>query len=359
LPPRRRSAYHTGMKAAFFRSHGGTEEIAYGDLPDPRPGTAEVLVRVRVAGLNHLDLWTLRGLPGLELEMPHVGGSDFSGVIEEVGGGVEGWSAGDRVAVNPGLTCGECEFCRRGEDPLCVRYQIVGEHTPGGFAELAAVPARNLIALPPGVSFETGAAAPLAYQTAWRALIGRAKLRPDETVLVTGASGGVSTAGIQIAVDHGARVIAVTSGPTNVARAAALGAHVVVDRLKGNFSRRVWAETGNRGVDVVLDSVGTATWEQTLRTLGRGGRMVVYGGTTGGRGVVNIPRMFWMQTSVMGSTMANKSEFSAVMAKVFDGSLVPVVDDVLPLSRAREACERLENGGVFGKLLLSVGSDGA
>lgn len=342
------------MKAAWFEQHGGPDVIRVGDLPDPTPGPGEVLIRVRAAGLNHLDLWTRRGLPGLTLKMPHIGGSDVAGEIAALGDEAEGWAVGDRVAVNPGLWCAldACEWCARGEHPLCTSYRILGEHVPGGFAEYVAVPRRNLVRLPDGFPFASAAVAPLVYQTAWRGLLTRGRLAPGETVLVTGASGGVSTAAIQIAKHHGARVFAVTSGPENVHRVEALGADLVIDRLEEDFSRRVWAETGKRGADLILDSVGAATWEGCVRALARAGRMVVYGATTGPKGALNLARLFWTQTSIMGTTMATRAEFEAVMGLVLDGTLAPVVDDVWPLDRALEAHERLEAGGVFGKLVL-------
>ncbi len=341
------------MKAAYFNKHGASDVVRFGDLPDPTPDPGDVVVEVRASGLNHLDLWVRRGLPGLTLEMPHIGGSDISGTIASLGSDVSGWEVGDRVAVNPGLWCGVCEWCKKGEHPVCTTYRILGEHVAGGFAELAKVPAKNLVRLPDSLSFETAAVAPLVYQTAWRGLLSRGRLAAGETVLITGASGGVSTAAIQIAKYVGATVFAVTSGPTNVERVRALGADLVIDRLEEDFSKRVWGETNKRGVDLVLDSVGEATWEGCVRVLSRLGRMVVYGATTGPAGSLNIARLFWSQTSIMGTTMATQPEFERVMALVADGTLSPVVDDVWPLERAREAHERLESGGVFGKLVLT------
>ena len=347
--------YVAPMKAAYFERHGGPDVVQVGELPDPTPGPGEVLIRVRAAGLNHLDLWVRRGLPGLRLQMPHIGGSDMAGEIVALGDEVTGWAAGDRVAVNPGCWCArdDCEWCVRGEHPLCLAYRVLGEHLPGGFAEWVAVPGRNLVRLPDGFPFATAAVAPLVYQTAWRGLLSRGRLAAGETVLITGASGGVSTAAIQIAKHHGARVFAVTSGPENVRRVEGLGADLVIDRLAEDFWRRVWAETGKRGVDLVLDSVGEVTWEGCVRSLSRGGRMVVYGATTGPRGVLHITRLFWTQPSVLGTTMATQSEFDAAMALVLDGTLEPIIDDVWPLDRAREAHEHLEAGGVFGKLVLT------
>lgn len=340
------------MKAAYFETHGGPEVLGVGELPDPEPRSGEVVVRVEAAALNHLDLWVRRGVPGLDLPLPHIGGSDFAGRIAEVGEGVDAWKVGDRVTANPGLWCERCEWCLRGEHSLCVRYGILGEHVHGALAELVRVPARNLLELPEGLPSSKAAAAPLAYQTAWRALIGRAKLRAGETVLVTGASGGVSTAAIQIARHAGGRVIAVTSG-RHVEAVRGLGAEEVVDRDEEDFSSAVWRLTGRRGVDVALDSVGAATWKDTVRCLASDGRLITYGATTGAEGCQDIRLVFWKQLRIIGSTMASHREFLEVMSLVLDGTLEPVVDVVSPLEGIREAHERLEAGGQFGKIVLT------
>jgi NADPH:quinone reductase-like Zn-dependent oxidoreductase len=340
------------MRAAFFRQHGGPEVMETGEAPEPVPAAGSVIVSVRAVALNHLDLWVRRGLPGLSLDLPHIGGSDVAGVIETPGRGVEQWRPGDRVVINPSLWCGECEWCRREEHPLCERFMILGEHVPGGTAERVRVVARNLLEIPADLDYRTAAAAPLAYQTAWRALTTRARLREGETLLVTGASGGVSTAAIDIARWVGATIIAVTSGPENCRRVRELGAQHVLDRLDGPFGSVVRELTDGRGADVVLDSVGQATWEDCMRSLGRLGRLVTYGATTGARGDVEIRHMFWKQQSVMGSTMGTQREFEHVMSLVANGSLSPVVDDVLPLEAIRDAHQRLEAGDVFGKLVL-------
>lgn len=340
------------MYAAFFRRHGGPEVMETGEAPEPVAATGTVVVSVRAAALNHLDLWVRRGLPGLTLELPHIGGSDVAGVIDEIGPGAEGWEVGDRVALNPSLWCGECEWCEREEHPLCLDFKILGEHVAGGTAERVRVAARNLYRIPDDLEFRVAAAAPLAYQTAWRALKTRGGLKDGESVLVTGASGGVSTAAIQIARLLGARVLAVTSGPENVSRVRELGADVVFDRLETDFAEGVKEHTAGRGVNLVLDSVGEATWAQCLRSLSRLGRLVTYGATTGPRGVVEIRHMFWKQISVSGSTMASRSEFEAVMDHVAAGDLTPVIHDVMPLAAIREAHEVLEAGRAFGKLVL-------
>ena len=273
-------------------------------------------------------------------------------MVEEVGPEVEGVEVDARVVVNPSLWCGRCEWCKRGEEPLCVRYRILGEHTQGGFAEYVVVPAANLYPIPDDVPFEEAAAAPLVFLTAWRGLISRGRLRAGEDVLVTGASGGVSTAAIQIAKLAGARVFAVTT-TENVERVRELGADVVYDRTEVDFSRAVWQDTNKRGVDLILDSVGEATWTQNVRALARGGRLVVYGATTGPRSETDLRQLFWKQIEIIGTTMANQREFEEVMKLVFRGELRPVVDVVWPLERIRDAHERLERGEQFGKVVLT------
>ena len=338
------------MKAAIFSEFGASDVLRIADAPRPEPGPGEVLIRVGAASLNHLDVWVRRGLP-IETTMPHIGGSDIAGTVEALGDDVTGVSTGTRVVVDPSVSCGTCEWCLQGEEPLCVRYRILGEHMQGGFAEYVAVPARNLFAIPHSHPFESAAAAPLAFLTAWRALMGRARLRAGETVLITGASGGVSTAAIQIARYIGARVFAVTSTPY-VERVKALGADVVYDRADGDFSTRLWKDTGRRGVDIVLDSVGSALWQQNVRSLARRGRMVVYGGTTGPKVEIDVRQMFWKQTCIMGTTMSSRTEFETAMRLVFGGELQPVVDSVLPLEEIRSAHDRIEAGDVFGKIVL-------
>lgn len=340
------------MKAAFFRRYGGPEVMETGEAPEPVAAAGTVIVSVRAVALNHLDLWVRRGIPGLTLDLPHIGGSDVAGEIEAVGPGVEGWIPGDRVVVNPSLWCDDCDWCRAGEHPLCDDFKILGEHVAGGTAERVRVAARNLFRIPESLDFVTAAAAPLAYQTAWRALTTRGGLRAKDTVLVTGGSGGVSTAAIQICLALGAEVLAVTSGPENKRRLEDLGVRRVFDRSAESFVDGVLDHTNGRGADLVVDSVGEAVWRDCLRCLNRLGRLVTYGATTGARGAVEIRHMFWKQQTVLGSTMATRAEFEDVMARVAAGELRPVVGQVLPLEAIREAHEQLENGRVFGKLVL-------
>ncbi|HEX2167842.1 MAG TPA: alcohol dehydrogenase catalytic domain-containing protein [Longimicrobiales bacterium] len=338
------------MRAAIFQEHGGPEVVRVEDVPVPEPGAGEVRVRVAAAGMNHLDLWVRRGLP-IETTMPHIGGSDVAGILDEIGAGVDAEWLGARVVVDPSLSCGECEWCARGEEPLCVQYRILGEHTNGGFAEYVVVPARNVLRVPDSFDLESVAAVPLPFLTAWRGLIRRGRLRVDETVLITGASGGVATAAIQIAKHAGARVYAVTTA-NNIDRVRALGADVVYDRERVDYSKEVWRDTDRRGVDLILDSVGEQTWERNVRAAARAGRIVVYGGTTGPRLETDARVLFWKQLEIIGTTMSNRAEFREVMDLVFSGALRPVPDVTWDLDRAREAHERLEAGDQFGKIVL-------
>ena len=339
------------MRAALFSEHGGPDVVRVEDAPAPEPGTGAVLLRVAASGMNHLDLWVRRGLP-IETTMPHIGGSDIAGVVERVGPHVDAGWLGARVVVDPSLSCGECEWCSRGEEPLCVSYRIIGEHTNGGFAEYVVVPERNLLRVPDDYPLDTAAAAPLGFLTAWRGLITRGRLRAGESVLITGASGGVATAAIQIAKHAGAYVHAVTT-TDNIERVHALGADAVYDRSAQDYSKEVWRATERRGVDVIFDSVGEQTWTQNVRAAARGGRIVVYGGTTGPRLETDARLLFWKQLEIIGTTMSSRTEFRDVMALVLAGTFQPVVDVVWDLGRAREAHERLEAGGQFGRIVLT------
>jgi NADPH:quinone reductase-like Zn-dependent oxidoreductase len=333
----------------MFHENGGPEVVGVEDVDVPEPGPGEARVRVNASSLNHLDLWARRGLPGVP--MPHIGGSDIAGVVDAVGEGVDAERIGGRVVVDPSLHFESFEHRARGQRAL-PRFGVIGEHTQGGHAEYAVVPESNLVTLPDGVAFETAAAAGLAYVTAWRGLMTRGRLRNGDRVLVTGASGGVSTAAVQIALHRGAEVYAVTSGADNVARVEELGADVVYDRTAGDWSKALWADTDKEGVDVVLDSVGELTWDACIRALAVGGRLVTYGATTGPRGAQDIRRVFWKQLSILGTTMGSPGEFRDVMALVFEGALQPAIAEILPLEGTRRGHELLEAGSVFGKLVI-------
>lgn len=344
------------MRAAIFEEHGGPEVVHTAEVDTPEPGPDEVRLRVEASGMNHLDLWVRRGLP-IETTMPHIGGSDVVGTVDALGSDVDGWSEGDRVLINPSLWCGECEWCVKGEESLCESYRILGEHTQGGFAEYVTVPARNLYSIPDDLDAATAAAAPLVSVTAWRGLVTRGRLGDGDSVLITGASGGVGTAAIQIAKHLGARVFAVTSTPF-VDRVLDLGADAVYDRTDPDvdYGKEVWKATGKRGVDVVFDSVGQATFQQNARALARAGRLVVYGATTGPEGQVDIRLLFWRQLEILGTTMSNQREFREAMELVMDGSLEPVVDSVFTLDEAADAHRRLEGGEAFGSIVLTTNS---
>ena len=352
LLPRSTRRYCPRMKASVFHECGGPEVLRVEQLPDPSPGPGEVRVRVHAAALNHLDCWVRRGLP-MEMHFPHIGGSDIAGVVDQIGEGAdEAWS-GQRVVVDPSLHYGWYDRMAAGsqgaEDPT---FGVIGEHSRGGLAEYVVVPAANVVALPEAVDFGTAAAASLVTVTAWHALHGRAQLRSGESVLVTGASGGVATMAVQLAAHAGARVYAVTSGEKNVERVRDLGAEIVYDRLGDDWSKALWKDTGRRGVDVVLDSVGEVIWSSCIRALAPYGRLVTYGGTTGPLGKTNIPLVFWKQLSILGSTMGTPQEFRDAMALVFAGTVAPVIQEELSLEEVRRGHEMLEAGEVFGKLVV-------
>ncbi len=339
------------MRAAIFEQFGGPDVVHEGEMPLPEPGPGEVRLRVRAASMNHLDLWVRRGaIP--KVPLPHIGGSDVAGEVDALGPGVAGIPPGLRVVADPSLDYAWYEGRFSGPSLPEPEFRILGEHTQGGFAEYCVVPAANLVEIPEGVAFETAAAAALVSVTAWRALFVRGGLRPGERVLVTGASGGVSTMAVQMARLAGAEVFAVTRGPENVARVLELGAHVAYDRGATDWAKQVWLDTGKRGVDLVLDSVGEAIWPQCLRALAVGGRLVTFGATTGARGETEIRLVFWRQLSILGSTMGTPADFRAAMDLVFRGRIRPVIHAVLPLEDARRAHEWLEAGEVFGKLVL-------
>ena len=322
------------------------------DVPDPKVGPDEVLLAVRACGLNHVDVWTRRGMRGLKLDMPHVIGTDVAGVVAGVGRRVRGFRTGDRVVVNSGLSCGRCEFCRAGEESLCPEFRILGEHVDGGCAEFVSVPARNLHKIPARLKFEDAAAASLTFLTAWRMLVTRAGVRRGDTALIHGAGSGVSVAAVKIAKYKGAKVLVTSRSEWKLRRAREIGADVLINSARRMFDEEVWRLTGRKGVDVVVDHVGPATWPQSLRSLKRDGRMVVCGATTGPIAEVDVRQLFWRQLGIIGSTMASQKEFEAVMRLVGQGRLKPVIHAVMPMSKAREANEILEADEQFGKIVL-------
>jgi len=345
------------MQAVLYREHGDRSVIDYGEYPDPAPGDDEVLVDVKATAMNHLDVWTRGGLPGLDLELPHVPGSDMSGEVLEVGDRVTRFEPGDRVALAAGVWCGECEFCRHGEYAMCVDFEIIGEHSQGVQSEHAAIPEANLVPVPEGVAWETAAAVPLVFQTAWRMLINRAELREGETVLVLGASGGVGHAAVQIAANAGAEVFATASTEEKLQYARELGADVTIDYTEVDFAEAVRERTDGRGVDVVLDHIAGETWDKSLRSLRKGGRLVTCGATGGFRPETHVNRIFGNQLRIIGSTMANPGEVDDVLSLVWDGTFQPRIRAVLPMSEAPRAHEMLEEREGFGKVVLVPDSE--
>lgn len=338
------------MKALFFTKHGGNDVLQYGDWPTPEPGAGEVRVAIRAAALNHLDIFVRDGLPGVPL--PQIPGADGAGVVDAVGEGVEGQTPGDHVLLQPGLYCGVCEFCRAGEQSLCVSFRILGEHVHGTFAEQIVVPARNVFPIPEGLSFEQAAAFPLVYQTAWRMLVGRAAVRPGETVLIHGVGGGAAGAALEIAVLIGARVIGTTSDDEKARGAREAGAELVIDYRKEDVAQAVRRHTAKRGVDVVVDTVGEATWMSSLRSAANGGRIVTCGATSGPNPKEEMRLIFWKQLSILGSTMANDREFRALLRTVAAGRLKPRIGRIFPISEARLAYSLVEEGRQHGKVVL-------
>ncbi len=342
------------MKAVFFHEHGGLEVLQYGDLPTPEPGAGEVLVRLRAAALNRLDLWVREGWPGIRLTYPHILGADGAGEVAAVGAGVTRWQVGDRVVINPNIGCGKCEFCLAGQDNLCEHWQLLGETRAGTYAEYVVVPEANLMALPEGFGYREAAAAALVFQTAWHSLITRGGLRPGEWVLVVGASGGVNTASIQIAKLAGCRVLVVGSNARKLALAESLGADFLIDRSQtDNWAKEVYRLTGKRGVDVVVDNVGT-TFPLSFKAARKGGRILTVGNTGGPKFQIDNRYIFGKHLSVVGSTMSPQKDFREVMRLVFAGKLKPVLDKTFPLAEARAAQERLARGEQLGKITLEI-----
>ncbi len=344
----------TTMQAVYFERHGGVEELRFGDRPAPEPGPGEVRIRLRAAALNHLDLFVLGGMPGVPVPLPHIGGADGAGVVDAVGPGVTGVEPGDEVVFDPGISCGRCELCARGEQSLCVSFHIVGEHTDGTFAELVVVPAASLAPRPEHLGWEEAAALPLTFLTAWRMLLNRGGLRPGESVLIHGIGGGVALACLQLAKMAGARVFVTSRSQAKLERALALGADEAIPAGDG-VAREVRRLTAKRGVDVVVDSVGEATWMQSLKAAAKGGRILTCGATTGPAPAEEIRLIFWNQLSIIGSTMGSREDWRRMMAAVNAAGLRPVVDTVMPLSEGRKAYERMVAGEQFGKIVLRVG----
>jgi NADPH:quinone reductase-like Zn-dependent oxidoreductase len=344
------------VRGLTISAHGGLDQLELrDDLPDPRlERDTDVRVRVRAAALNHLDLFVVGGLPGITITPPWVVGSDGTGTVESVGAAVTRVAVGDTVLINPGISDRTCEYCLSGDQPLCRNYQIAGEHRPGTLAELMIVPEVNLARVAPDTDIAQAAAFPLATLTAWRMLTTRAQVKAGDRVLIWGIGGGVAIACLQTAKLLGAHVTVTSGSDAKLARALELGADDTVNHTAVDVGREMRARTGKRGVDVVVDSVGEATWAQSLGALGKRGRLVTCGGTSGPMVTTDIRRMFWNQWTLLGSTMGSESEFAAIVEHFRAGRLRPPVDRVYDLDDAVQAYERLASGEQFGKVVVRI-----
>lgn len=343
------------MKALTIDGYG-LDNVAVRDVPAPEPGPGEVTVAVKAAALNHLDLWTLRGTLGVEHRFPHALGADGAGAVEAVGEGVPpGIRRGDRVLVNPALSCGVCERCRAGEQSECATFRMLGEHEPGTVAELVRVPAGNVFPIPEHLDFAEGAALGVTFITAYRMLFDRGAMKPGEWVLVTGIGGGLALSLFQLARPAAGKVFVTSSTDEKLARAAELGADGGVNYREEDVGRAVRRLTGKRGVDLVADSAAGPSLEPSLRALRKGGRVVVAGATAGATAEVDVRRIFWNQLSVIGSTMGSVGNVSDMLRLVAGTKLRPIVDRVVRLDEAGDALRLLDAGGQFGKIVVEVG----
>ena len=344
------------MHALTIDEHGYLDRVTYrDDLPEPVVAhDGDVRVRVHAASLNHLDLFVVAGLPGLTITPPWILGSDAVGLVDSVGSAVRHVAVGERVVINPGIGCGACDFCREGQHPHCVSFAILGEHRAGTFADFVVVPGTHVRAIPPTIPDDVAAAFPLASLTAWRMLVTRAQVTARDLVLIQGIGSPVAIAALQIAKARGATVWVTSSSDEKLDRARALGADDGFNYRTQDVAREVRARTGKRGVDVVVDNAGKESWHSSLGALGRRGRLVTCGATTGPVVETDVRRLFWNQWTIMGSTMSSESEFHAVMDEFVAGRLTMPVDSVIPLERGRDAFTRVASGKQFGKVVIRV-----
>jgi NADPH:quinone reductase-like Zn-dependent oxidoreductase len=342
------------MKAIVFHQHGGPEVLQYTDAPPPTLRASEVLVRVRACALNHLDLWVRGGLPNVPIPLPHIPGSDIAGEIAQIGGEVTTVKVGQKVVLAPGVSCGKCAACEAGLDNRCRQFSNLGYMIDGGCAEFVRCPEVNCLPYPENLTFEEAASIPLVFQTAWHMLITRAQLQPGEDVLILGAGSGVGSAAIQIAAMFGARIIATAGNEAKLEKARQLGAAHLINHKTQKIREEVRRITGKRGVDIVIEHVGTATWDESVSSLAVGGRLVTCGATTGYDAKIDLRVLFARQLSLLGSYMGVKSELVTVLKLVTSGHLKPVIDRTFPLAGCADAHRYLESGEQFGKVVLTV-----
>jgi NADPH:quinone reductase-like Zn-dependent oxidoreductase len=348
------------MRGLGISAHGGVDQVGWVEIPAPGPGAGEVRIQVRAAAFNRLDRFVVQGIPGVLVELPHVLGSDAAGVVDLLGDGVSDIAVGAEVLVNPGLWDATCEYCQIGQESLCRNYRILGEHTQGSATRFIVMPRRNLYPKPSAWSWAQAAAAPLVFQTAWRALKTVGQVRPGETVAVIGAGGAVAPAAIQVAHQLGGRVVVVGRSAAKVERATALGAEAgLVISADQPHDKLLWEWSNKRGIDVIFDSVGAETVPRSIRALARGGRVVVVGATEGPKVELDLRTLFWRQGSIRGSTMSSRSEFDEVYSELLRGHLRPVVDSEWEFDRGVDAFRRLAEPDVFGKVVLQSPAPGA
>jgi NADPH:quinone reductase-like Zn-dependent oxidoreductase len=342
------------MKAVRFHEHGGPDRLRYEDAPDPVAGAGEALIRVKACALNYLDIWERRGLPGIRFPLPHISGSDVSGIVESVGAGVANIRPGDKTVIFPAITCMNCAMCFSGRDNLCAKYSPLGYMIDGGYAELLKIPVLNALPFPDSLDYAGAAAVPLVFTTAWHMLVEKAAIKAGDTVLVLGAGSGVGSAAIQIAKFFHARVIATAGSEPKLEKARALGADHGIDHAKQSIRKEVRRITERRGVDIVFEHVGSATWEDSVASLAHGGRLVTCGATTGYEGRIDLRVLFAKQITLAGSYMGPRQDLVKVLRLINEGYLRPVVHEVVPLADAARAQEMLENRAHFGKVVLAV-----
>jgi NADPH:quinone reductase-like Zn-dependent oxidoreductase len=342
------------MKTVFINQHGDESVLQYGELPDPVAGAGQVLVEIKACALNHLDLWVRRGLPALKVPMPHILGSDISGVVAQVGAGISHVQVGQEVVLSPGVSCGHCEPCLSGADNNCREYGVLGEHVAGGYAQFITVPAQNIVPKPPNLNFVEAASFPLTFLTAWHMLVANCQIRPGDWVLILAAGSGVGVAAIQIAKLHHATVIAAAGSEAKLEKAKALGADFLINYEKQNFREEVRRLTDKRGVDIVFEHVGEKTWDDSIKSLANGGKIVTCGATTGYRAVTDLRYVYFRNLKIFGNLMGSKSEVRRIAEFFKAGQFRPVIDRVLLLAEAPEAHRILANREQFGKVVLEI-----
>jgi NADPH:quinone reductase-like Zn-dependent oxidoreductase len=343
------------VKAVRIYDHGGVEQLCYGDAPEPKlVSRGDAIVKLSAAALNHIDIWNRRGLTGMKFQFPHILGADGAGTIVEIGDDVTNIKIGDAVCLYPPSGCGRCEFCLTDRDYLCVYLRVLGERDEGTYAEYVRVPARNCFPIPPGLSFEEGAAFPLVFITVWHMLVTNAQLKPGEHILILGIGGGVALAALQIAAFIGTHIIVTSGSEEKLAKARSLGAAHGINYRNHDFAAEVRRLTEKRGVDVVVDCVGGEGWVKSLASLARGGRLVTCGATAGATPETDLRRIFWNHLKIYGSTLGDRAEFREVLKFMDVSRTKPVIDQVFPLREAATAQQRMEEHKQFGKILLRI-----